>query len=98
VMDEARNSSPGDGRVDATVRQRRKKLRTEAELTPDEKARLDAARQQTMPFRSHYDCVRDYLRFCEILVELGVKPAGYTPSVHLVQRETGIPCWRTVQR
>ena len=74
------------------------RLRVEKDLKPDECARLAAARGRIGQYRSHYECVVDYLQYCELLVELGLKPAGYAPPIHRVQRETGIPCWRTVKR
>ena|SRR5579883_668904 len=75
-----------------------RRVRREADLLPDEKARLDEARARIGKFKAHYECVRDYLRYCDLLVELGLKPAGYQPPVSRVQEETGIPCWRTVKR
>lgn len=75
-----------------------RRLRMEADLAPDERAVLEAARERVRGYRTHYECVVEYLRYCELLVQLGMKPAGYTPSIHRMQQELGIACWRTVKR
>lgn len=90
-MDEA--SAKGPGMVSAV-----KKLRREDELSAEERCRLEWARERTRVYRTHYECVQEYLRYCDLLVELGLKPSGYQPSVHRLQQELGIGCWRTVKR
>jgi hypothetical protein len=84
--------------IETAGAKKRVRLRQEKDLKPDERARLAAARRQVGKYRSHYECVVDYLKYCDLLVELRMKPPGYLPPIHKVQKETGIPCWRTTQR